>query len=109
MTTTRKPTNCTDCGRPLNSKTRQTVGLGIDDLCALCYDYAADENMHEDEGHDDDHRDETCLVCRGEKPVYTARTGHTDTAPKSWSSHATCKHPKTPAARAACRKARAQG
>lgn len=36
-----------------------------------------------------------------------AREGHTDTAPRSWNSHEGHDHPKTPAGRAACRKARA--
>jgi hypothetical protein len=51
----------------------------------------------------------SCMVCHPELDNrYTPkRAGHHNTRPLSWSSHKTCDHPATPAARAACRKARA--
>jgi hypothetical protein len=110
MTTTRKATNCLDCGRKLTSSNRAEGDAGID-MCTKCYDYAGWENTHSDWGHDDldadDPEREGCPVCAGEAPINDQKVGHTNTAPKSWSSHAHCTHPRTPKDRAACRKARA--
>lgn len=111
MTTNRKPANCTDCGRKLSSANRSTTN---DDMCNACDDYAAWENTHEDEGHDylgegsvDNDLRSHCPVCQGDKPVApAAKAGHTNTAPKTHTSHKGHDHPATPKARAACRKAR---
>lgn len=114
MTTTRKPTNCSDCGTKLTSSTRTPDHT---DLCAACYDYAGWENTHDDEGHDDmgngsvdnDIRSH-CPVCKGEAPTAKpAKAGHSNGKPLSHTSHAGHDHPATKAARAACRKAAAKG
>jgi hypothetical protein len=124
-------TNCTDCGRrPIDPSNGRDIKL-----CTICYDYAGDENTHSDWGHDelaatdrgtmpdgfvnmtveqaDAERDamKLCPVCdptldrRNEVP----RAGHHNTAPHSWTSHAGHNHPKTPKARAECRKLGAHG
>lgn len=108
MTTTRKPATCTDCGRTLRSSNRSDNV----DLCIPCFDFAGWENTHSDFGHDDlaadDPEREGCPVCAGNVPTAPApKTSHTDTAPRSWSSHAGHDHPATAKARAACRKASA--
>lgn len=96
---------CTDCGfRP------QDATMIGSELCGVCLHYAGMENVHQDHGddHDAEYPTATCPVCHPELDTrYVRRTGHTNTAPKSWSSHATCNHPRTPAARATCRKERA--
>lgn len=96
---------CTDCG----TRPQDTTEIGPE-LCRVCLDYAEMENVHQDHGddHGDEYPTETCPVCHPELDKrYTAkRTGHTNTAPKSWSSHKECGHALTPEARAACRKAR---
>lgn len=102
-------TNCIDCSTRLSSSNRASRnGAGSDyaDMCIKCYDYAGAENEHNDEGHNDDV--EGCPVCEGNAP--TLRTGHTNTAPKTRSSHAACyaagTHDKTREGRAACRATR---
>jgi hypothetical protein len=111
MTTTRKaPATCIDCGRKLTASNRSTTNR---DMCEPCFDYAGWENQHEDDAHDDMGNgsvDEAiramCPVCQGNAPTAPApRTGHTNTKPATWSSHAGHDHPATPKARAACRKA----
>jgi hypothetical protein len=116
---------CIDCGtRRAQSHTPEGR------MCDPCYDYAGAENEHGDMGHDDidtysventtfntqaevdayianvkiDMK--SCPVChpeldpRSDKP----RTGHTNTVAHSHTSHADHNHPRTPAARAMCRK-----
>jgi hypothetical protein len=104
MTTTRKaPATCIDCGRTLRSSNRSTTNR---DMCEACFEYAGWENEHDDNAHDETGAVEGCPVCEGNAPTAPApRTGHTDTAPRSWSSHAGHDHPATAKARAACRKA----
>lgn len=104
MTTTRKSPACIDCGRKLTASNRSDNR----DMCIACFDYAGWENTHSDYAHDmlsdDDPMREGCPVCEGNVPTAPApKTGHTDTAPRSWSSHAGHNHPATPKARAACR------
>ena len=96
---------CTDCGfRP------QDITVVGPELCTVCLHYGEMENVHQD--HGDDHGDsgyptDDCPVCHEELDTrYVRRTGHTNTAPKSWSSHKECGHALTPEARAICRKAR---
>lgn len=93
MTTTRTahrfPTNCTVCNVRLSSKNRASTVCGTltgtyDDLCVLCY-----------EGDDQEWVDDAAAPA----PVATGRTNR---------SHAACAHPRTPAGRAACRKAAAK-
>lgn len=117
MTTTRipAPTHCTECFRPVTARNSAATvygAIGYDNVCGPCYDYWGWENTHSDEGHDDLdlHAEERndCLVCQrtlgfGDavttpEPVDTGRRNR---------SHATCAHPRTPAGRAACRKANA--
>lgn len=112
MTTTRT-TNCTECSVRLtpNNRSSRVHGSDYDDVCARCYDYWGWENTHTDEDHDslaaDAEEREGCMVCAGVSarvetetpaPVATGRTNR---------SHAACAHPRTPAGRAACRKANA--
>lgn len=104
MTTTRKPTNCYDCGRKLTSSNRSDVN---DDLCTKCADYAADENWHSDDAHDETGPVEGCRVCAGAVPTNDQKAGHSNGIAKTHTSHAACDHASTKAARAACRKARA--
>jgi hypothetical protein len=105
---------CTDC----NTR-RATPESPEGRLCAPCLHYAGWENEHSDYGHDEDatetgtsddahgKRVDDCPVCHPELDPRNApaRTGHRNTAPHSWNSHAACEHFRTPAARAACRKA----
>ena|ERR671911_1602868 len=97
---------CTDC----KTRPQDTTVIGPE-LCTVCLEYADMENIHQD--HGDDHGDSgyptvDCPVCHPEldKRYAPNRTGHTNTRPKSWSSHKACDHAVTPEARAACRKAR---
>lgn len=109
-------TMCSDCNtRPVSSAQRGNGGS----LCELCEDYAGWENTHNDYDHDginDGSAEATdhdtmdmanCPVCHPELDPRnrTPRASHHNTAPRSWNSHAGCNHHRTPAARAACRKA----
>lgn len=113
MTTTRttaRPTNCTECSVRLtpNNRSSRVHGSDYDDVCTRCYDYWGWENTHADEDHDslaaDAEEREGCMVCAKDvkddvaapAPVATGRRNR---------SHAACSHPRTPAGRAACRKA----
>ena len=75
---------------------------GHDAVCLKCYEAWMMMNEHIDDGHAEAVAD--CPGCG----TYDPRTkqGHTNTATKSHTSHAACDHPRTPAGRAACRKAR---
>lgn len=109
------PKNCTECGTRLTSANRASSNSyhGIHDTCESCMEYFGWENTHMDEGHDlpdvdnDAQAIADCPVCQDKKPGLRTKKGSTNTKPNSWSSHAACKHPKTPKDRAACRKARA--
>lgn len=104
---------CTECSRPITARTSaHTVlgAIGYHDVCSTCYEVWGWENTHADDSHDDLPADAPeradCLVCHppAERKAKKASvpTGRTNT------SHAACAHPKTPAARAKCRKARAK-
>lgn len=104
----------------------------IDGLCTKCYDYSGWENSHNDEAHEiyfaadaDDntkaeavilvsegkmYSQEECLICNGTPDPATVpiAKGHSNGIKKSHTSHAACKHESTKAARAKCRKERAQ-
>jgi hypothetical protein len=108
---------CIECSKTFSHTTSAAAmfgAIGYDDVCGPCYDYWGWENTHADEDHDnmpvaDDRRD-GCLVCQRTlglddddavttpEPVATGRRNR---------SHAACSHPRTPAGRAACRKANA--
>jgi len=115
---------CIDCGE------RPQVSGDIE-LCNRCSTYAEWENEHSDHAHDridtltvqntifakqsevDAYVTETkdrmqgCPVCHPNlDPRTPKRTGHTNTVAKSRTSHAGCKHARTPRDRAECRKAR---
>lgn len=87
------------------------------DMCNPHATEASWENEHTDDGHDDGEdpfdRMKDCWVCHDELnaalDTYVKGTGHTNTAAKSWNSHSECTHPRTPKARAACRKIRRAG
>lgn len=104
-------TRCTDCQiRPID---RSVNGP---ELCTMCLNYADIEVSHFDNEDDVAHSDhgltaDNCPVCNTEigNKRYTKRTGHTNTVAKSRTSHAGCYHTRTPAARAACRKAGGAG
>lgn len=117
MTTTRTSTRrtrrtCQDCGiRPVGTDAPRGV-----QLCDPCNEYAEWENEHSDNGHGtgaDDNQPHDCPVCFPELDPRTdapaPRTGHHNTVAKTRTSHAGHDHPATPKARAACRKAQAQG
>lgn len=91
MTTTKLPTNCTVCGKRLNSKNRASVVVGTltdtyNDLCVSCYE-ADPEDTDE-------------LINNSTTPAVTGRKNF---------NHANCSHPRTPKGRAACRAAMAAG
>lgn len=107
---------CDICG--IRNAVSTSVNNGTDGMCVPCYDEAGWENTHSDGAHDDiaagtyENVDEavymeSCWICHPElnKAKAPAKVGHTNTIAKSYHSHATCKHPVTPKARAACRKA----
>lgn len=126
---TARPKNCHDCGVKLTRSNYSVREMGDSPLCRDCFDLAGWENTHNDQGHDDlickcpkvrpladpTHHKRCpmvdtvpCLVCQGitanaaKEFIATAA----DTTARSWTSHAACKHDRTPKARAACRKAR---
>ncbi|WVX87815.1 hypothetical protein SEA_BILLDOOR_33 [Gordonia phage BillDoor] len=80
---------------------------GHEAVCLKCFEAWMMENDHNDNGHDEAVAD--CPLCG----TYDPRTkqGHTKTkgTKQVHRSHADCDHPKTPSARAKCRKARAKG
>jgi hypothetical protein len=98
--------------------TAQARTLGY---CTPCMTEAEWENVHSDSGHADencvangwDTQDsvDACWVCHPElneaAKDHTPRTGHTNTRAKSRTSHADHHHPRTPEARATCRKSMA--
>lgn len=90
-------------------------------FCEPCDEYAGWENQHSDRDHDslselpvldlEPHQLEelgymkTCLVCHPEL-IAPVRKGHTNTAAKSYTSHADCGHPRTAKSREICRRSR---
>lgn len=78
--------HCIDCGVKLTKKNNAFYVIECDraDLCFSCYDVTMIEDM------------DGTVECPA--PVATGRTNR---------SHAECAHPRTPAGRAACRKAAA--
>jgi len=112
---------CSDCDkRPICEEQRRNGGS----LCEPCLDWASWENEHNDNCHlelqegetlvlSDEHVleirrvMENCPICQGyPHPRDTFKAGHTNTAPKSYVSHAECGHPRTPKERELCRRAR---
>jgi hypothetical protein len=108
---------CEICGtRPMTSGRNDS--LPYCDPCATEADW---ENVHSDNGHDDEEAVANgwdtaesvaaCWICHPElneaAKDYTPRTGtsRTDAARTTHRSHAGCDHARTPKARAACRKA----
>lgn len=81
--------------------------FGHEAVCLKCFEAWMVGNDHNDNGHDEAVAD--CPKCG----TYDPRTkqGHTKTkgTKQVHRSHADCDHPKTPVARAKCRKARAAG
>lgn len=79
-------------------------------ICQTCYDYQGDENKHNDDNHETNGHVDGCQICEGvEDPALVAPVeGHSNGIKKSHTSHAGCKHESTKAARAKCRKERAQ-
>lgn len=104
----------------------------ISGLCTKCYDYSGWENTHTDEAHETYYAADAtpeiiaerealiaegrmyaeadCLICQGVPDPSTVEIvkGHSNGIKKSHTSHAGCKHESTKAARAKCRKERAQ-
>ena len=76
------------------------------DLCDECYDYEGWENTHSDNDHAAN-PDDNCPVCHPEWDTRNTPVKSTSTRNTTWTSHAHCIHPKTPAGRAKCRAARA--
>jgi hypothetical protein len=98
---------CSDCNVKI-TKRNTCIGMGVDDLCAYCYDAAATENEHTDTGHDGETVD-GCRECGTYDPAayYAPKAKNTTGAKQSHTSHKDCAHESSPKARAACRKARA--
>jgi hypothetical protein len=84
--------------------------------CNPCLTEAEYENEHSDNAHEDpiystDAERAACWICHPELnpnngSIEAPKAGHTNTVAKSYRSHAGCKHVRTPAARAVCRKTR---
>lgn len=109
---------CHDCKKRIVS--REANGT----LCEPCADWAGWENQHSDDAHQEilDGEEmviaaellesirgemENCPICQNyPHPRDTFKAGHKNTAPKSYTSHAECGHPRTPKARELCRRAR---
>lgn len=89
---------------------RPATNLLDSGICEPCYDYQGWENAHSDEGHDEENYHAECSVCNGTPDPETTppAKGHSNGIKKSHTSHAACKHESTKAARAKCRKERAQ-
>lgn len=113
MTTTRRI--CTICNHR-SIGTGSTYGVEDPEFCrqqGYCGPCGA-EGQHEI-NHDNDQEwcngvgDGTCWICNPELNKATVRdtmkTGHTNTVARTNTSHAGHDHPRTPAGRAACRKA----
>lgn len=94
--------NTVSCNRKAAPKNQ--VG-GHDAVCLKCYEAWMMMNEHNDYGHDEAVAD--CPECGTYDP--RVKQGHTKTkgTKQVHRSHAECDHPKTPVARAKCRKARA--
>lgn len=109
---------CQDCGkRPVSKEANGT-------LCEACADWAGWENQHNDDAHQEILDDEemaisdemiakirlemeNCPICQKyPHPRDTFKSGHKNTAPKSYTSHSECGHPRTPKAREMCRRER---
>lgn len=118
----KKPRPCALCH--VRPRTPSIIGP---DLCDPCAEYSGYENQHCDDGHEDAPVDsdlareytETCPICRRdsipwenpkEPDMKTTKKNRKVTANPTTKqvhvSHAGCSHPKTPKARAACRKLR---
>lgn len=98
---------CTACGiRAIGSGAGDDAeyarNMGYCNPCCTRFDH--------DNDHDNDHNraPEECWVCTPAIDLSAAPAvkGHTNTVAKTRTSHAACDHDVTPAARAACRKAR---
>lgn len=76
---------------------------GNAETCLKCWDAYGMENDHQD-GHHEDGEGIDCPMCGTYDP--RPRKGHTNGVSHVRTSHAECDHPRTPAGRAACRKAR---
>lgn len=112
---------CSECKKRPVSRDQKGAGGS---LCEDCADYAGWENEHNDNCHQEildgeelaisdkmiaDIRSvmENCPICQKyPHPSETFKAGHHNTAPKSYSSHAECGHPRTPKDRELCRRAR---
>lgn len=114
-------TKCSDCGkRPISAEQRGNGGS----LCEDCADWASWENEHDDNAHEEISSGEemaiplgliasirevmvNCPICNNfPHPRDTFKKGHTNTAAKSYTSHAECGHARTPKDRELCRRAR---
>ena len=99
-------------GRVTSKNNAQALlgAMGYKDVCAACYEYWGWENGHSDDAHDDLPEDDDqragCWVCYPHLSKYTsAKRAHLERVPgRKNMSHASCDHPKTPSARAKCRK-----
>lgn len=101
-------TRCHTCPKRLTSRNATLDTSTINRLCNDCYDYAGWENSHNDDDHTPDDADPGCPVCikefnMGDVIVHILHTSE-DTGRKN-RSHTACDHERTPAGRAACRKA----
>ena len=79
--------------------------------CNTCLTEADWENVHSDDAHQTGTVGDVdgCWICYAElnpnnKPIEAPKAGHTNTVAKSYTSHVGHHHPRTPAARATCRK-----
>lgn len=105
---------CAECHKtfpPKLSAASMFGALGYDDVCGPCYDYWGWENTHADEDHDNLAADAeeriNCLVCIYHTPADVPVKPEPIATGRRNRSHAACSHPRTPAGRAACRKANA--
>jgi hypothetical protein len=88
---------CTVCGVRLTARNNNPANNS--DLCDTCFEQAGWENDHQDGNHKPGSEMDRCPMCNPDiVPTHSDR---------SWFSHAGCDHPSTKAARAACRRERA--
>lgn len=107
----KKPTNCTDCGIDIRKAHRSDN----DALCINCFEDAALENDHQDNGHPefvdncplcDDREAPTLVEPTTDQPAQVVKPS-TPTGRKNF-DHSACNHDNSKGARAACRKAMAK-
>jgi hypothetical protein len=105
MSRPKLPATCTVCATNL-SRANRCQELGMEDMCATCYEAGGLENEHSDRGHPTPV--DNCPACGTTKESIamtdTTKTVLAPTVGRLYFNHEACTHASTPAARAKCRK-----